>query len=94
MTDDEAIARQLQEEENEIYRKQSEMYDQDLAFAQLLQSQELESETSFTHAVATSSSIDDPNPDLHELFLLFNDIYFEGKLAMVEVQWSKRMTLW
>ncbi|GCB61479.1 hypothetical protein scyTo_0009348 [Scyliorhinus torazame] len=35
----------------------------------------------------------DPNPDLHALFLQFNDLYFWGRLAGVEVRWSPRMTL-
>ncbi|GCC31735.1 hypothetical protein chiPu_0010196 [Chiloscyllium punctatum] len=35
----------------------------------------------------------DPNPDLHGLFLQFNDLYFWGRLAGVEVRWSPRMTL-
>ncbi|KAI9304963.1 SprT-like family-domain-containing protein [Cunninghamella echinulata] len=33
----------------------------------------------------------DPNPDLIELFLAFNDMYFDGKLGMVEVKWSTKM---
>ncbi|KAI8899998.1 hypothetical protein BC833DRAFT_512759, partial [Globomyces pollinis-pini] len=35
----------------------------------------------------------DPNPDLHSLFLHFNDLFFDGLLAGVEVRWAKRMTL-
>nr|XP_006824211.1 PREDICTED: sprT-like domain-containing protein Spartan-like [Saccoglossus kowalevskii] len=35
----------------------------------------------------------DPNPDIRMLFLAFNDKYFWGKLAGVEVRWSPRMTL-
>ncbi|XP_041043069.1 DNA-dependent metalloprotease SPRTN [Carcharodon carcharias] len=35
----------------------------------------------------------DPNPDLHGLFLQFNELYFWGRLAGVEVRWSPRMTL-
>ncbi|XP_078069474.1 DNA-dependent metalloprotease SPRTN [Mustelus asterias] len=35
----------------------------------------------------------DPNPDLHSLFLQFNELYFWGRLAGVEVRWSPRMTL-
>ncbi|XP_067840195.1 DNA-dependent metalloprotease SPRTN [Heptranchias perlo] len=35
----------------------------------------------------------DPNPDLRALFLQFNDMYFWGRLAGVEVRWSPRMTL-
>lgn len=37
--------------------------------------------------------LDDPCPDLHSLFLLFNAQYFHHKLDSVEVRWSKRMTL-
>ena len=35
----------------------------------------------------------DPVPNIHDLFLQFNDAYFDGKLAGVEVRWSPRMTL-
>ncbi|XP_072912694.1 DNA-dependent metalloprotease SPRTN [Hemitrygon akajei] len=35
----------------------------------------------------------DPNPDLRGLFLQFNDMFFWGRLAGVEVRWSPRMTL-
>src|SRR5581483_12412231 len=35
----------------------------------------------------------DPNPDLHTLFLAFNEQYFWGLLSCVEVRWSKKMTL-
>ncbi|KAG8566515.1 hypothetical protein GDO81_013278 [Engystomops pustulosus] len=35
----------------------------------------------------------DPNPNVHELFLQFNAMFFWGKLAGVEVKWSHRMTL-
>ena len=35
----------------------------------------------------------DPIPDVRQLFLQFNDVYFNGRLASVEVRWSPRMTL-
>eukprot|EP00047_Mylnosiga_fluctuans_P007658 m.254747 g.254747 ORF g.254747 m.254747 type:complete len:390 (+) comp19118_c0_seq1:43-1212(+) len=35
----------------------------------------------------------DPTPDVHSLFLQFNDMFFGGKLAGIEVKWSPRMTL-
>ncbi|XP_042217750.1 DNA-dependent metalloprotease dvc-1-like isoform X2 [Homarus americanus] len=35
----------------------------------------------------------DPNPDIHTLFLTFNDQFFWGRLTGVEVKWSPRMTL-
>ncbi|XP_040455221.1 DNA-dependent metalloprotease SPRTN isoform X1 [Falco naumanni] len=35
----------------------------------------------------------DPSPDVHGLFLQFNETLFWGRLAAVEVSWSPRMTL-
>ncbi|XP_056404065.1 DNA-dependent metalloprotease SPRTN [Hyla sarda] len=35
----------------------------------------------------------DPSPNIHELFLQFNAMFFWGKLVGVEVKWSHRMTL-
>ncbi|XP_076041020.1 DNA-dependent metalloprotease SPRTN [Oratosquilla oratoria] len=35
----------------------------------------------------------DPNPDIHQLFLQFNDQFFWRRLSSVEVRWSPRMTL-
>ena len=35
----------------------------------------------------------DPIPDVRQLFIQFNDVYFNGLLASVEVRWSPRMTL-
>jgi hypothetical protein len=35
---------------------------------------------------------DETNPDLHSLFLAFDQLYFQGRLAAVEVRWSPRMT--
>lgn len=32
-------------------------------------------------------------PDIHQLFLHYDDLYFGGKLKSVEVKWSARMTL-
>ncbi|XP_076463731.1 uncharacterized protein LOC143295930 [Babylonia areolata] len=43
--------------------------------------------------VDPSLEITDPNPDVRALFMHFNDEYFWGKLAGVEVRWSPRMTL-
>ncbi|XP_069741192.1 DNA-dependent metalloprotease SPRTN isoform X2 [Narcine bancroftii] len=43
--------------------------------------------------VDESWELTDPNPDLRGLFLQFNDAYFGGRLAGVEVRWSPRMTL-
>ncbi|RHZ51268.1 hypothetical protein Glove_481g94 [Diversispora epigaea] len=35
----------------------------------------------------------EPNPDLHALFITFNQQYFLGSLQSVEVRWSNKMTL-
>lgn len=36
----------------------------------------------------------DPSPDVHGLFVHFNQALFWGRLAAVEVSWSPRMTLY
>ncbi|TMW58509.1 hypothetical protein Poli38472_010068 [Pythium oligandrum] len=43
--------------------------------------------------LASEHELLDPNPDIHALFLEYNVIFFDGKLAGCEVKWSKRMTL-
>ena len=43
--------------------------------------------------VDPSLEITDPNPDIRELFLLFNAQFFWGRLSGIEVKWSPRMTL-
>ena len=35
----------------------------------------------------------DPVPDIRQLFIQFNEAYFDGNVACVEVKWSSRMTL-
>ena len=35
----------------------------------------------------------DPTPDIRDLFLQFNDTYFDGRLLCCEVKWAPRMTL-
>jgi hypothetical protein len=34
----------------------------------------------------------DPTPDIHALFIQFDNRFFWGKLRRVEVRWSPRMT--
>ncbi|XP_049831889.1 DNA-dependent metalloprotease SPRTN-like isoform X1 [Schistocerca gregaria] len=45
-----------------------------------------------TSLVDPSLEYTDPTPDIHALFLQFNDRFFRGRLAAVEVKWSSRMT--
>ena len=46
-----------------------------------------------TSVVDSSWETIDPNPNIHDLFIQFNEQYFYGKLSTVEVRWSPRMTL-
>lgn len=47
------------------------------------------------HVVDESWELLDPHPDIHELFVRFDAMFFDQKLvgAGVEVRWSPRMTL-
>lgn len=45
------------------------------------------------HSHLESELCNGPFVDIHKSFLLFNTLYFQGKLASVEVKWSNRMTL-
>ena len=36
----------------------------------------------------------DPTPDIHVLFLQFDERFFDGKLKSVELKWSSRMTVY
>ncbi|KAG9287951.1 hypothetical protein G9A89_017546 [Geosiphon pyriformis] len=62
-----------------------------LALAVLLQNEEYTAPSETTEYA--DNGLIDPNPDLHSLFLAFNDQFFWGKLACVEVRWSTKMTL-
>ena len=81
------------------------MADEDLALALSLQDEF----STYDRPITTSSSgkrknetsiVDDcwetidPTPDIRELFLQFNDMYFDGKLSCCEVKWAPRMTLY
>lgn len=83
--------------------------DVDLAYALSLQEEldreQKEEESSYKSVVPSASSsapvsvvdesweLIDPIPDIRQLFLQFNDVYFKGLLGSVEVKWSPRMTL-
>uniref|UniRef100_A0A1I7RNB3 SprT-like domain-containing protein n=1 Tax=Bursaphelenchus xylophilus TaxID=6326 RepID=A0A1I7RNB3_BURXY len=38
-----------------------------------------------------ASELDDPTPDLHEMFQLFDYQFFQGRLQCCVVEWSKQM---
>ncbi|XP_053373264.1 DNA-dependent metalloprotease SPRTN-like [Mercenaria mercenaria] len=81
--------------------------DDDYALALQLQSDLFEENQNYSennsvannHGKEPQSLIDpywevtDPNPDVRALFLQFNDRFFWGRLAGIEVRWSPRMTL-
>ena len=43
--------------------------------------------------VDLSSDLNSVNPDIHNLFIKYNYMYFDNKLSGCEIKWSKRMTL-
>ncbi|KAK3718778.1 hypothetical protein QZH41_014053, partial [Actinostola sp. cb2023] len=74
----------------------------DLAFAMFLQEQLNSENCDITTQKASNvptSLVDeaweliDPHPDIRQLFLQFNEEYFDGLLGGIEVRWSPRMTL-
>lgn len=70
----------LQEEEYRLREQRDQLSESDRALAERLQKQEESGDS-----IHTLSDLDDPNPDLHALFVAFNDMYFSGQLAAVEV---------
>ena len=77
-------------------------FDDDYALALQLQEQFNEEKTSEKFEAKNMKSpslvdhyweMTDPNPDVRALFLQFNDRFFWGRLAGIEVRWSPRMTL-
>ena len=77
-----------------------------LSLQQELDQEINEEKSSYDYAASSSSKLAtpvsvvddsweliDPIPDIRQLFLQFNDVYFNGLLASVEVRWSPRMTL-
>lgn len=82
----------------------SKMADEDYALALSLQEQFLavnnvSAETSSTKRKNPTSIVDDcwetidPTPDIRDLFVQFNNLYFDSKLSSCEVKWAPRMTL-
>ena len=99
---DAQLARRLQEEENRAARNHAPSAAPDAQLAKRLQEEEDRAARKHAPALAALqkplSPVDpqwetlDPNPDLHSLFVQFNQVYFWGKLVMCEVKWSPRMT--
>lgn len=75
---------------------QNQMTDEDIARQLQLESDELYQYNLNNINSHNSNSVEliDPNPDIHSLFLYYNDLYFQSRLSGVEIKWSKRMTLY
>ncbi|KAH8549137.1 SprT-like family-domain-containing protein [Umbelopsis sp. PMI_123] len=67
----------------------------DEAFARLLQEQEGHGAhiSQVDEQINNDLDLFSPTPDVHALFQAFDEQYFFGMLKMVELKWSKRMTL-
>ena len=91
MSDDETLARLLQEEFDAEVVANTKINDEVAGF--------LPTSSQFSKSEEKLSLVDpeldliDPNPDLHSLFLQFNKEFFWSRLNGCEVKWSPRMTL-
>ncbi|CAG8584109.1 6661_t:CDS:2 [Dentiscutata heterogama] len=77
---DAILAKKLQEEEYNFINEDV----NSLALARQLQAEE---------DLDNNENPEDPNPDIHGLFIAFDQQYFWGSLKSVEVRWSNKMTL-
>jgi hypothetical protein len=77
-----ALAKQLEQEENDKLK----FVDPSMSSSVTPSSSSSTPHTSVSAAMCTLTDEHDPNPDLHGLFLAFNNIYFSGRLSMVEVK--------
>lgn len=75
-----ALAKQLEQEENDALK----LVEPSLS-SLVSPSSSSTPHPSVSDGMCTLTDEHDPNPDLHGLFLAFNDIYFSGRLNMVEV---------
>jgi hypothetical protein len=57
-----------------------------------LSAEQLEAKSKIEALLASGD--EDSFVDIHELFALFDTLYFESKLSKVELQWSSRLTLY
>lgn len=93
------LARALQEKEN---NRRPVVHQADVELARALQAQEESPpELSLSHKSVLNShkclhdpswELVDPTPDIHALFIAFDQRFFENKLQAVCVSWSKKMT--
>ncbi len=69
-----------------------------LLLASKLQEQETENDRllaeQLEHTTMDESILNDETPDIHQLFMYFNNTYFNEQLGSVQVKWSTKMTRW
>jgi hypothetical protein len=92
MSDDETLARLLQEEFDAELLASTKINDEVADFLPS-SSQFSKAEEKLSGIIDPGLDLIDPNPDLHALFSQFNQEFFWGKLNGCEVKWSPRMTL-
>lgn len=83
----------------ELERAERESHKSSLSLVKQLQLKEQQANDDHILAKQLENKVDDSIldeelPNLHQLFLYFNEKYFNNQLNMVEVKWSQRMTLW
>lgn len=86
--EDEALARSLQET---FDREQQQLVNQKSQTS--ISSSSTSKNSSSTSLLDPEYELIDPVPDIHALFLDFNERFFGGVLSGIEVRWSKTMTL-
>lgn len=86
----------------QIFQAEKQDEDRDYQLALSLQDESENSEPRLHGTVGEASTLSvvddswemcDPNPDIRELFIQYDGLFFDGKLAGIEVKWSPRMTL-
>lgn len=88
-----ALELQLQINEDNEYRESLQKWDHPSTKEPVERSVVSYSSRSDLSVVDPFWELNDPNPDVHSLFVEFNKAFFFGKLNGVEVRWSPRMTL-
>lgn len=88
-----ALELQLQINEENEYHQSLQTCDQESTKTRAERSEVPYSSRRDLSVVDAFWELNDPNPDVHSLFIEFNEAFFFGKLSGVEVRWSPRMTL-
>ncbi|XP_037526984.1 DNA-dependent metalloprotease SPRTN isoform X3 [Rhipicephalus sanguineus] len=88
-----ALELQLQINEENEYRQSLQTWDRPSTKAPAERSVVPYSSRRDLSVVDAFWELNDPNPNVHSLFVEFNEAFFFGKLSGVEVRWSPRMTL-